>query len=376
MKWSVTTVIVGVAALIMIGLVALSSYQVAHESSEFFKRQAVFCVIGAAGCLFAALLNYRYLRYVSLFMVLISFVLLILVLIPGIGENANGSWRWVRIFGFRFQPSELAKVALIIGWAHYGALFQGRIARLRYGMVYPVAVMSVFLGLIFLEPDWGTTMLFAALSFSLLFLAGARILHIAVPIVCGIALLGIMIWHNPLRLNRITKGWLYQEEYKQGVGYQGYQSKIAIGAGGLDGRGLGDGVQKYGYIPEQQTDFIFSLIGEEMGIAGTLGVVCLYLMITVAGLRIAWKASDLFGFLLAAGVTLTISVQAIINIGVVTSLFPNKGLPLPFISYGGSNLVVLMFCVGIMISVARFANQPSEVIEASNEFYETKPLTA
>ena len=174
-----------------------------------------------------------------------------------------------------------------------------------------------------------------------------------------------------MRLNRIL-AWLHPEATKDRVGYQAYQSMIAFGSGGWFGLGLGNGRQKLGFVPEHHTDFIFSIIGEELGLVTTLGVVLLFILLVACGIYIAYRASDTFGMLLATGITFMIGIQAFINIGVVTSLLPNKGMPLPFISYGGSNLLLMLVCVGLLLSVSRFASQPVEV--KSNPFDSTQTL--
>jgi cell division protein FtsW len=187
------------------------------------------------------------------------------------------------------------------------------------------------------------------------------------PSVLALAYLGFSLWHDPMRMKRIFS-WLDLEESRSGVGYQAYQAMVALGAGGWTGLGLGNGRQKLGFVPEHHTDFIFSIIGEELGLVSTLLVVAAFLAIVICGVIIAFRASDLFGMLLACGVSFLVGLQALINIGVVTSALPNKGLPLPFISYGGSSLVVMLTCVGLLLSVARRARQTeSESVQGSPE---------
>jgi cell division protein FtsW len=217
-------------------------------------------------------------------------------------------------------------------------------------------VLGLFLGLIFIEPDWGATVLLAVVCGMMLILAGTKLRFIVPPVLALGAVGGYLLSQNPVRLNRITS-WLDPEGTKQGVGYQAWQSQIALGAGGTTGLGLGNGRQKLGFVPEHQTDFIFSVIGEELGLIATMSVVVGFVLFLVCGAFIAIRARDFFGFLLASGLTFLIGLQAFINIGVVTSMLPNKGLPLPFISRGGTNLVAMLFCVGVLLSIARFANQ-------------------
>jgi cell division protein FtsW len=190
----------------------------------------------------------------------------------------------------------------------------------------------------------------------MLILAGTKLRFIVPPVLALGAVGGYLLSQNPVRLKRITS-WLDPEGTKQGVGYQAWQSQIALGSGGTTGLGLGNGRQKLGFVPEHQTDFIFSVIGEELGLIATMSVVVGFVLFLVCGAFIATRARDFFGFLLASGLTFLIGLQAFINIGVVTSMLPNKGLPLPFISRGGTNLVAMLFCVGVLLSIARFANQ-------------------
>jgi cell division protein FtsW len=188
----------------------------------------------------------------------------------------------------------------------------------------------------------------------MLFVAGTRLRYLVPPVIAGVAGLVVFILHNPMRLRRVL-AFLYPEQNREEVGYQTYQAMVAIGSGGLTGVGLGDGRQKLGFIPEHHTDFIFSVIGEELGLAATLLVVIAFLAMLACGIYIALKARDNFGMLLASGVSVLMGLQAAINIGVVTGSLPNKGLSLPFISYGGSNLVVMLACIGLLINVARHA---------------------
>jgi cell division protein FtsW len=254
----------------------------------------------------------------------------------------------------RLQPSELGKIALILALAWYGDRFQRRMHKFKWGILFPVALIGVMLGLVFIEPDRGTTILLAAVSGAMLLLAGVQWKFIVPPVVLAVAGLVVSILHDPMRMKRIFS-WLDLEQNKEGVGYQAYHAMIALGSGGWNGLGLGNGRQKLGFVPEHHTDFIFSIIGEELGLVATLLVIAAFVVIALCGIYIALHARDTFGTLLATGITLLISLQAAINIGVVTSALPNKGLPLPFISYGGSNLLAMLTCVGILLSVARQA---------------------
>jgi cell division protein FtsW len=283
--------------------------------------------------------------------------LLALVLIPGIKVTINGASRWLKAGPFTMQPSELAKIALIIVLAHYGERYQRWMPTFWKGMVLPGVIVSVVVGLIFVEPDVGTALLVSVVSAIMLLIAGIRWRYFVPPVLLALIGLGVFLWSNPMRSERIYS-WLHLEETKQDKGMQAYQAMVALGSGGTTGVGLGDGRQKLGRIPEHHTDFIFSVVGEELGLSATLFVIAAYLAILVCGVYIAWHACDTFGMLIASGITFLIGLQAVINIGVVTGSLPNKGLSLPFISYGGSNLVVMLASVGLLASIARRAVDP------------------
>jgi len=274
----------------------------------------------------------------------------------------------------RFQPSELGKIALIIMLAWYGDRYQRQMQTWKRGILFPGALIALTLGLVFVEPDRGTTILLAAVSGMMLLIAGVRLKCIVLPVLLGVAGLAVSLLHDPMRLRRIF-GWWDMEQHKDGVGYQAYQAMIALGSGGWTGLGLGNGRQKLGFVPEDHTDFIFSIIGEELGLIATLLVVLAFVVIAICGIYIALRARDPFGSLLAAGVTFLISLQAAINIGVVTSALPNKGLPLPFISYGGSNLLAMLTGVGLLFSIARQA-PAREKVRATTAVIDENPFAA
>ena len=222
------------------------------------------------------------------------------------------------------------------------------------------------LGLIFVEPDRGQTILLAAVSGAMLLIAGVRWRFILIPVALGAAGLVFSLFHDSMRRGRIS-AWLHPEAHAGGAALQAQQAMIGLGNGGWCGVGLGNGLQKNGYLPEIQTDFIFANIGEELGLIATLFVVLAFVVIAICGIYIALNARDTFGFLLASGITFLISLQAAINIGVVTSALPNKGLPLPFISYGGSNLLAMLICIGLLFSVARHAPVREKIAKAASD---------
>ena len=355
MKVAVTTLAFCVAALLALGLVMLYSSSMTQVGAHYLMLQLVWCALGFVLCVAVTALDYQWLKKAAWPLFIFALVLLVLVILPlphGITKKINGAHRWFILPGMRLQPSELAKLALIIMLAWYGERCQRQMQTWKRGVVFPGLLIVVVLGLVFIEPDRGTTILLAAVSGAMLLVAGVRWKHVLIPAAAGAAGLVISILHDPMRMRRIFSWWNL-EEHKDGVGYQAYQAMIALGSGGWDGLGLGNGRQKLGFVPEHHTDFIFSIIGEELGLIATLLVVVAFVVIAICGICIALNSRDTFGFLLALGITLLISLQAAINIGVVTSALPNKGLPLPFISYGGSNLLAMLTCVGILFSVAR-----------------------
>ena len=359
MKWTVTTVVFCVGLLLALGMVMLSSASMVDKTSRLLVMQLIWAGVGLVACIAAAAMDYRDLKKFSFVFFALTLVLLILVLIPGIGVVRGGARRWFSFGGVSFQPSEIAKIAIIIALAHYAEMQRKKMDTFVAGLLVPGVMIAVMLGLVFREPDRGTTLLLAAVTGIMLLIAGVRWLYIVPPAAAAMSAFAYSIIHDPMRMKRIMS-WTDLEATKEGVGYQAYQAMIGLGSGGWTGLGLGNGRQKYGFVPEHHTDFIFFLIGEELGLVFTLGVIVLFLVLVLCGIRIAWKARDTFGQLLAAGITFLIGIQACINIGVVTSALPNKGLPLPFISYGGSSLVVMLICVGLLLSVARqIADEPS-----------------
>lgn len=360
MKSAITTLIICVGALLSLGMVMLYSSSTVQVGSRYLMMQLVWCGAGLIGCVTAASLDYRVLKKYTWWIYGFAALLLMLVLVPSIGLMINGARRWFDLGVARFQPSELGKIALIFMLAWYGERFQRQMPSFKQGLVIPGCFAGLLIGLIFVEPDRGTAILLSAITCVLLLVAGVRMRYFVPPVLAAITVLVFSIWHDPMRMKRVFS-WLYLEENKEGVGYQAWQAMIALGSGGWDGLGLGNGRQKLGFVPEHHTDFIFSIIGEELGLIATIGVVLGFVGIVASGVYIASKAKDTFGRLLATGITFLIGLQAFINIGVVTSALPNKGISLPFISYGGSNLLVMLTAVGLLLSVARQAPSPVEV---------------
>src|SRR6185503_16172354 len=361
MKVAVTVLVFCVAALLSLGMVMLYSSSMTQVGAHYLIMQLIWGAFGICFCVAATAIDYRWLKKLAwpLFVISLASLVLVLVLkdhrIAGLSApKINGARRWFDFHGLRFQPSELARLVLVILVAWYGSYFQRQMPTFKKGILIPGLFIAPMLVLILREPDFGSTMLLATVCGVLLVLAGARLWYLAPPVGAGVLGFAWLLWHDPVRRERIL-AFLHPEKYKNGVGYQSWQAMIALGSGGWTGLGLGNGRQKLGFVPEHHTDFILSIIGEELGLVATLLVVLTFVVLVICGLFIASRARDTFGLLLASGLTMLIGLQAAINIGVVTSALPNKGMPLPFISYGGSNLLAMLTCVGLLLSVARYS---------------------
>jgi cell division protein FtsW len=283
--------------------------------------------------------------------VLGSVVLLALVHVPGVGHEVNGAHRWIRIGPIGFQPSELAKWGLLIVIAWHAARRTGSMHRFGSGFLVPMVLVGVVCALIATE-DLGTAVLIAIVSVSMLFAAGARLLHIGALVPFGAAGFAAALYTSPYRIARLQA---FADPYHdpQGVGYHVIQSMAAVSGGGLAGRGLGNGLQKFGYLPEDTTDFIFAIICEELGIIGAIVIICLYAMLLLTGMAIIRRATHPFQRLLGLGILLTIGLQALINLLVVTGLAPTKGIALPLISAGGTGWCLTAFSIGLLVSMDR-----------------------
>ena len=353
-KLAVTVLVFCTAALLTLGIVMLYSSSMVLSGARYLVLQMIWSTLGVAGALAMTFVDYRLFKKVWWLMFGLALAMLVLVLVPHIGTVRNHARRWFSLGPASFQPSEFAKVAVLIALAWYGERYRRQMHTWKMGVLIPGALIAVMAGLIFKEPDVGNALLLGAVSGMVLLVAGIRLKYFLPPVLAAAVGVGVFIYHNPMRSERIYS-WLHVEETKQSKGMQAYQAMVALGSGGLTGQGLGDSTQKLGFVPEHHTDFIFSIIGEELGLIATLLVLASFMAFVICGLIIAANAPDVFGLLLGCGLTFLIGLQAFINIGVVTSALPNKGLPLPFISYGGSNLLVMLSCVGVLLSIARQA---------------------
>lgn len=356
---ALTLVVCALVALGVVMLMSASAFSADRHVQESLRKQLVCVGIGAAAMIGAAMVNHRAWQASWKWLFVISLILLVAVLIPQIGIKVNGSRRWLPLGFFRLQPSELAKLAMIIFLANWYAVYQRRLRETTIGFTRPLIALGVVCALVFAEPDFGTTALIGLVGMTMMFVAGAGWKRIVPTLAVAALGFSIFVMLSPHRMTRLM-AFADLEQHKEGAGYQLWQSLLALGSGGTSGVGLGNSNQKLGFLPEAHTDFIFAVIGEELGLIGALMVVLAYVALLVCGLSIACRATDTFGSLVALGITLMLTMQAAINIGVVTGVLPTKGLALPFISAGGSNLIVTLLEVGILLSIARSSARESE----------------
>lgn len=342
-----TIILIIAVGLALLGLTILFSASAwLRTGPYFYLNKQVFGVLLAAGvCFVVSRVNLDYARRYAWWVLGICAVLLFLTLVVGI--KVNGSRRWLGFGSLRVQVSEFAKLGLVFCLAHYLALNQTRIGELRRGFLYPLGIIGLIASLTLLEPDFGVAALMVAVGLVLLFLAGAKWRFILPTVLLVGSLFTVAVIHNPNRLRRMT------EFLSEDKSYQLRQGLAAFAAGGVEGAGLGNGRQQLSYLPEAHTDYIFSVVGEELGLFFTLGVVAAFGVILAAGLVHVRRAPSLFHYLLVVGCVLLISLQAIINIGVVTAVFPTKGMSLPFISAGLSNLLLMGMLLGIILNSQR-----------------------
>ena len=349
-----------VIALLVFGLVMISSAGIIYSTTRFgdsywfFKHQLVFGVLpGLAAMWLMARIDYRIWKKFAVPIFMLMIVLLLLVFVPGVGSRVYGASRWLQLGPFSFQPSEMAKLSVIL---YVSAWLSSRTSRqvadFLEGLVPFLGIVGVVGLLVLKQPDTGTFGVIALSAFAIFFVAGARFSHIAGILAGGVALLGLLVAMEPYRLNRLL-AFLNPAGDPQGIGYQVTQALLAVGSGGFWGNGLGHSRQKFNYLPEPVTDSIFAVISEELGFVGAFLLVGLFVFIAMRGLRIAKNAPDEFGRYVAVGVTAWIVLQAFVNIGANVALIPLTGIPLPFVSYGGTSLLFLLASVGILLSISR-----------------------
>jgi len=368
------TLLTAVIALVAIGVVmvysasSVRSYLASADPAAQGMQQAIWAALGLAAMFAISRLDFRVLRYAAIPVYLVTIALLVAVLVPGVGSEISGSRRWLVVPGVgSFQPAELAKLAICLYLAHWLDR-RGRAVRSFSGGLLPFALLVApgFL-LIAIEPDLGTAGVYALSAFAIFFMAGANLVYLGAIGTAAAAAALLMISTTPYQLARV-QSFLDPFRDPLGAGYNTIQGLMALALGGIAGLGLGASKQKYLYLPAPSTDFIFAIIGEEWGLIGTLAVLALFVIVAYQGYRIAIHAPDTFSGLLAAGLTTWIVGQAFVNMAVVTSLLPVTGIPLPFISYGGSALTINLVAVGILLSISRETTETGSVLDALGGF--------
>jgi cell division protein FtsW len=326
----------------------------ANTGDAFFylKRQAVAAALGLGALLLALRMGYRRLAPLAYPLLVLGLITLAVVLIPGVGTSAGGARRWIRVPGASLQPAEVAKLAFVIYLAYSLSKKREKVRVFSIGFLPHCMVALFMIALVMLEPDFGSAVAIALLLFAMLFAAGARISWLIGSLLAAVPFATLAISRSPYRMKRIL-AFLDPWAHRHDIGYQIAESLMSIGSGGLFGVGLGDGRQKLFFLPEAHTDFIFAMIGEELGLCGSVLVIGLYAVVVWRGVRAARNAADAFGAYLALGLTCLIGFGACVNLGVAMGTLPTKGLTLPLISYGGTSLVVSLFSAGVLLSISQ-----------------------
>lgn len=353
-------ILLSLGVIMVLSASAPSALSKTGKSYTYFVRQFIFAIIGIGIMLFISKIDYRFYKKYYWLVYAVSVLVLLLVLIPGLGREVNGATRWIGIPGLgQFQPSEITKIGLIIFYAGYLSDHKSELKDFWRGFVKPLAFLLPPIAILYLvQNHLSVCLVIAAITAVMMLMAGCRLLHFIAAGLVGVAGIVIMLIKgqtsesSSFRWDRIVTFFDPWSD-ATGTGYQMVQSLYAIGSGGLFGVGLGNSTQKYLYIPEPQNDFIFAIVAEELGFVGCVAIIALFGIFVWRGIVIAMKAPDMFGSLLAVGVTTLVAVQAIINIAVVTASIPTTGMALPFFSYGGTALVILLASVGILLNVSR-----------------------
>lgn len=352
-----TTILLLAVVLTCFGVVMVyssSSIMAAQRFGDgffFLKRQGIFALAGFALMTAAMFIDYRFWRRLTVPGLILSVVLLAVVLIPGVGTNVGGASRWLRLPGFSVQPAELAKIAMVMYLAHSLSRKKDKLRSFKLGFLPYMLVVGCLLGLLLLQPDLGSALVIAGLSMTMLMVAGARLSYLFSVALLALPVLYLAIMQVDYRRRRLM-AFLDPWEDPYNTGFQIIQSWTAFGLGGLFGKGLGESQQKLFYLPEAHTDFIFSVIGEELGFLGILVVTAMFLVLCLRGLRVAQNAPDDYGRYLAFGLTFLVGIGVFVNMGVVLGLLPTKGLALPLLSYGGTSLLTTLFALGVLLNIS------------------------
>ncbi len=361
----VVTVILVVIGTVMIysssSIIAMEKY---GDGYHYIKKQIVFVLLGFGVMTGVSRIPYRHWGKVAYPAALVSVALLTLLIIPGFGTTVGGATRWFRIAGISFQVSEMVKVALVIFLAHYLTKKVSRIKEFSRVFLVPLALLLIILGLILRQPDFGTAVIMVMVFMLMFYLAGSRVTYLVGLAATAIPAGAILIMQESYRMRRLLS-FLNPWEDPGGTGFQIIQSFISFGSGGAFGVGIGNSMQKLFYLPEPHTDFILSVIAEEGGFVGVVVVVVLFSILVLRGFVISFRCDDLFGMLLASGLTAVIALGAFINMAAVMGLVPTKGLVLPFLSYGGTSLIMCMMVIGILLNISSRRGQEETTAEAA-----------
>ena len=353
-KWMLLAIValLGVGMTMVLSTSYLYSQERYGDGTYFFRKQMIAMGAGALALIACAMIPSALYRKFAYPLLALSFIILSLVLVPGVGVNRGGARRWIMFPGFAFQPSELAKLALVFYLAHSMAKKEQMIRTFSVGVLPHLIVTGLFAGMLLLEPDFGTALMLTMLLYFMLFMGGARIHHLLATALMALPVLIYLMTKADYRIRRLMS-FLDPWSDAAGSGFHVIQSLIAFGSGQIWGRGLGESRQKLFYLPEAHTDFVFSVIGEELGLLGALAVLALFGIIIARGLQLTAKIEEPFDQYLAFGLTVLLGLQALIHMGVVMGLMPTKGLVLPFISYGGSAMVINLMEAGILLGLSR-----------------------
>lgn len=355
--------IISFLSLIAIGLIMIFSASPTMglkigDTYYFIKRHIFYLLLGFSALYLGLRVDLKDLKKYSGLIFAFSVCLLLLLFVPGVGKNISGATRWINLYFISFQPSELIKFAMVVFLANLLSRIGDKITDLTKGLLPILLVVGTVVAIVIIQPDLGTAIAIAAISFVMLFAAGMKTLHMSV--LAGLGVVGVLVLSitSPYRLRRLL-AFLDPWQDPQGIGFQIIQSLLAVGSGGLLGLGLGASRQKFFYLPQQFTDFIFAILCEEMGLLGGATVVLLFIIFVVRGFKIASNANDSFTCLLGVGLVSWLAIQALMNIMVVIGLLPTTGIPLPFISYGGTATIINLLAVGIILNISFETKQVS-----------------
>lgn len=356
------TLLVGLGLSTLFSASYYSGTRLFHDAEYFFYHQLIYVGIGILLALFLARFPLERIRRWVPLLVLVTLVLMLLTFVPGLSEEVLGARRWIHLFGYTFQPSELAKLTVIVYLSHVLAKKEERVEDLATGVIPPLVVALLFVGLIYLQNDYSTAVFVLFLTLAMLFVGRVRIAHLALIAVTFVPLFGLLLFAKEHRAARFMAFWDPNSD-PLGRGYQLNASKDALVHGGLWGRGFGRGTQKFGALPEVHSDFIFAVLGEEAGFIGVVFIIALFLAFAVKGYTIAFGSRDRFGYYLAFGVTTYILFQGLFNIAVVAGLVPATGIPLPFFSSGGSSMLVTLAGCGFLMNLSRQSQKERKTTE-------------